>query len=108
MASRAAETTTGWVTDLSEAADPARILENACRSLATRGRNALRRLEVAELVAGIDLVCRRWLDSSFPYRKQVIERVEAETGMSQAVIAHGLDVELRNYSADSLMMSLRS
>lgn len=96
------------LTDLSKVSEPAKVLEEGCQRLITHGGPMLRKFTVEEIACRIEKVCKKWLNPDFHYRRAVIKQVIEETGMSKQVVEHGIDVELSNYTANSLLRTLTS
>lgn len=67
----------------------------------------LREMPIAEIVAALDLVAERWGDRSWPFRIAARDEIARATGFSLEAIDRSLDVELRNYRAESLWAALR-
>ncbi len=101
-------TKTLGLTNLHEVSEPTKILNEGCIRLLRYGGPMLRKLTVSEIAHRIEKICNMWLDPNFHYRRAVVERIVEETGMSSPVVEHGLDIEMSNYTSDSLLNTLKS
>lgn len=72
-----------------------------------RAGAALRAIPIAAIVAAIDHVAERWSDPAWPARQMARAQLSRATGFSLAAVDRSLDLELRNYRADSLWRALR-
>lgn len=79
---------------------------NAADGLRRAGAQ-LKALPVASIVTAIDRVAARWGDRAWAHRRSARERIAEATGFSAEAVDVSLDVELRNYRADSLWRTLR-
>lgn len=63
----------------------------ACADLLRRAGEELRRLPVAARIAGLDRVARSWLDPTDALRREALDLLPTEAGLSPELVAWGLD-----------------
>lgn len=72
-----------------------------------RAGQVLKQQPIARIVEAIDKVAVRWCDRQWETRRSARERIARATGFSLAAVDESLDLELRNYRADSLWRTLK-
>lgn len=68
---------------------------------------ALRKVPISAIVDAIGTAAGRWCDRNWPRRRETTEAIIEATGLSREIVDRSLDVELRNYTAESLWLTLR-
>ena len=92
--------------DLSSLSSQEIVLRDGLLRLRSEGGDVLRRLSIEDIIDGIATTCLQWLSRSYPYRRDVVKHVMEETRMSEEIIEHSIDVELRNYDKRDLVSVL--
>lgn len=76
--------------------------------LRRRRREVLGRRTVQQIVDVLDRAAARWLDASYPPRRQTIDDIAFVTGFSPAMVAHAIEEEQVSSRGPHLLEALRS